>query len=262
MVMDPLLAAELTGAVPSFSSSSSLSRVPGRGGRAARPRPATAEAGSTSAEARLTRGREGAGAALVFGGGGGVGVMGQQRPATSAGRRGGGCSSRGGGGGGGYGRATAAYARLVHSSRRVAAEGVLSGGGALTARLARAREETMDTAEARWRRRSGGSGGGGKGGGMLCRVAGAPCRCAAPEEHVGQSVLSLVRSWVSEDPEPAPDGSERVVFRVVDCRRLGSRYHEKRGSVDRARGRCSLSVRSLGGACGTDGRATGAFLGL
>ena len=45
-------------------------------------------------------------------------------------------------------------------------------------------------------------------------VAGAPCRCAAPEEHAGPSVVSLVRSWVSEGPESAPVGSERMVVRV------------------------------------------------
>ena len=45
-------------------------------------------------------------------------------------------------------------------------------------------------------------------------VAGAPYRCAALEELVGPSVVSLVRSWVSEGLEPAPDGSERMVFRV------------------------------------------------
>ena len=45
-------------------------------------------------------------------------------------------------------------------------------------------------------------------------MAGAPCRCAALEEHAGPSVVSLVRSCVSEGPEPVPDGSERMVFRV------------------------------------------------
>ena len=43
-------------------------------------------------------------------------------------------------------------------------------------------------------------------------VAGAPCRCAAQEEHAGPSVVSLVRSWISEWPETVPDGSERMVF--------------------------------------------------
>ena len=157
-------------------------------------------------------------------------------------------------------------------------------------------------------------------------VAGAPCRCAAPEELVRPSVVSLVRSWVSECLWAAPDGSERMVFRVGSwgaraaapwetrerrwhphlvfsigarhlrstwgrrwCRwcvpvslrvrsrsrmgrnawssalgggRLGSRHHEKRGSVDRALGWCSPSVRSPGGACGTVGGVAGAFLGL
>ena len=51
------------------------------------------------------------------------------------------------------------------------------------------------------------------------------------------------------------------------CSALASRvhgcwHHEKRGSVDRARGWCFLSARSPGGARGTDCGVTGAFLGL
>ena len=139
---------------------------------------------------------------------------------------------------------------------------------------------------------------------------------------MGPSVVSLVCSWVSEGPEPATDGSERMVFgRGVRCvrsrislrwfdssssttyvddgvlrptpfgpvcktaitkvlsflearsgqpykrfafggGRLGLRHHEKRGSVDRALGRCFLSVRCPGGACGTVDGVAGAFLGL
>ncbi len=45
-------------------------------------------------------------------------------------------------------------------------------------------------------------------------VAGASCRCAGPEELAGPSVVPLVRSLVSECRDPAPDGSERMVFRV------------------------------------------------
>ena len=45
-------------------------------------------------------------------------------------------------------------------------------------------------------------------------VAGASCRCAGPEELAGPSVVSLVRSLVSECLWAAPDGSERMVFRV------------------------------------------------
>ena len=63
-------------------------------------------------------------------------------------------------------------------------------------------------------------------------VAGAPCRRATPEERVGSSVVSLVRSWVSEGLEPAPDGSERMVFRVGGDRkstRLNSSHlHQSR----------------------------------
>ena len=39
-------------------------------------------------------------------------------------------------------------------------------------------------------------------------------RCAGPEEGAGPSVVSLVRSLVSECLWPAPEGSERMVFRV------------------------------------------------
>ena len=42
----------------------------------------------------------------------------------------------------------------------------------------------------------------------------------------------------------------------------GCWHHEKRGSVDRARGWCSLSVHSRGGARGTVGGVAGAFFGL
>ena len=45
-------------------------------------------------------------------------------------------------------------------------------------------------------------------------VCGASCRCAALEEHLRPSVVPLVRSLVSECRDPAPDGSERMVFRV------------------------------------------------
>ena len=41
-------------------------------------------------------------------------------------------------------------------------------------------------------------------------VAGASC----PEVGAGSSVVSLVRSLLSERPEAAPDGSERMVIRV------------------------------------------------
>ena len=42
-------------------------------------------------------------------------------------------------------------------------------------------------------------------------VCGASCRCATREERVGPSVVSLVRSWVSEGPWPAPDVGTRVI---------------------------------------------------
>ena len=45
-------------------------------------------------------------------------------------------------------------------------------------------------------------------------LSGAFFRCAGPEELVGPSVVVLVRSLVSECREPAPDGSDRMVFRV------------------------------------------------
>ncbi len=45
-------------------------------------------------------------------------------------------------------------------------------------------------------------------------VSGATCRRTGPEERAGPSVVSLVRSLVSVCPEPAPDGSERMVVRV------------------------------------------------
>ena len=45
-------------------------------------------------------------------------------------------------------------------------------------------------------------------------VFGASCRCATREEGAGLSVVSLVRSLVSEYRDPVPGGSERMVFRV------------------------------------------------
>ena len=45
-------------------------------------------------------------------------------------------------------------------------------------------------------------------------VSGASCRRTGPEERAGPSVVSLVRSLVSVWPEPAPFGSERMVFRA------------------------------------------------
>ena len=45
-------------------------------------------------------------------------------------------------------------------------------------------------------------------------VSGAPCRLVSPEEDAGPSVVSLVRSLDSECLWAAPDGSERMVFRV------------------------------------------------
>ncbi len=45
-------------------------------------------------------------------------------------------------------------------------------------------------------------------------VLGASCRRAVPEERLRPSVVSLVRSWDSECLWAAPDGSERMVFRV------------------------------------------------
>ena len=48
----------------------------------------------------------------------------------------------------------------------------------------------------------------------LCLAFCAPCGRTGPEERAGPSVVSLVRSLVSECPVAAPVGSERMEFRV------------------------------------------------
>ena len=47
----------------------------------------------------------------------------------------------------------------------------------------------------------------------MALVLGVPCRCAGLEELMGPSVVSLADFLVSEWPEAAPAGSERMVFR-------------------------------------------------
>ena len=57
---------------------------------------------------------------------------------------------------------------------------------------------------------------------------------------MGPSVVSLARSLVSERPEAAPDGSERMVIRAggLDCRLLEERVRSIIGPISCLR--CTL----------------------
>ena len=95
----------------------------------------------------------------------------------------------------------------------------------------------------------------------MALVLGVSCRCASPEARMGPSVVSLADFLVSEWPEAAPAGVERMVFRVG----LGihaSLLLENRGRVDGAGLRCSLSMYRPAGAHGTVGGVTGGFPGV